>query len=539
LNLLGLLRSESSLSIPRLAVLAGIAAISNMLILVIINIAITDAANQEDSVWEAALFVVVILIYGTAQRHVMVTAISEIEMALEKIRIRIADKIRRCDLQPLEEIGRSTIYSGVQQQTTTISQSAIILVLGMQFGLLTIFTGLYIAWLSIPAILLTAVSTAGVIVFFLHRGRQLKINLLETVSRENALFDSLTNFLDGFKEVKLNTKRSNDLFCRFQEISNSATSLKVETQSSISSQFIISQIAFYSMVAIVVFVVPQITPAFSETITKTATAILFLIGPISGLVSAIPSLTSANAACESILNLESLLEETAETQTIKPALITEFKEICFDGVVFAYQDRKSGQPFSLGPINLKIKSGEILFISGGNGTGKSTLMKLLTGLYRPVQGVISLDGVALNNSSRDAYQTLFTAIFADYHLFDRLYGLYETEPKRIEQMIEYLGLTNKITIDGCGFNTLELSGGQKKRVALLVSILEDRPICVYDEVAADQDPAFRKRYYEEILPALKQQGKTVIAVTHDDSYFSAADHLLKMDSGRIVKNDGE
>lgn len=539
MNLLGLLRSESSLSIPRLAVLAGIAAISNMLILVIINIAITDAANQEDSVWEAALFVVVILIYGTAQRHVMVTAISEIEMALEKIRIRIADKIRRCDLQPLEEIGRSTIYSGVQQQTTTISQSAIILVLGMQFGLLTIFTGLYIAWLSIPAILLTAVSTAGVIVFFLHRGRQLKINLLETVSRENALFDSLTNFLDGFKEVKLNTKRSNDLFCRFQEISNSATSLKVETQSSISSQFIISQIAFYSMVAIVVFVVPQITPAFSETITKTATAILFLIGPISGLVSAIPSLTSANAACESILNLESLLEETAETQTIKPALITEFKEICFDGVVFAYQDRKSGQPFSLGPINLKIKSGEILFISGGNGTGKSTLMKLLTGLYRPVQGVISLDGVALNNSSRDAYQTLFTAIFADYHLFDRLYGLYETEPKRIEQMIEYLGLTNKITIDGCGFNTLELSGGQKKRVALLVSILEDRPICVYDEVAADQDPAFRKRYYEEILPALKQQGKTVIAVTHDDSYFSAADHLLKMDSGRIVKNDGE
>jgi len=510
-----------------------------MLILVIINIAITDAANLKDSAWEAALFVIVISIYCVAQRHVMITAIGEIEMVLEKIRVRIADKIRRCDLQPIEEIGRATIYSSVQQQTSTISQCAIILILGIQFGLLTVFTGLYIAWLSIPAILLTAASTIGVVIFFLYRGRLLKINLLETLRRENALFDSLTNFLDGFKEVKLNSDRSDDLFSRFQEISTSATSLKVETQSGISAQFIISQVAFYSMVAVVVFVVPQMSSTFSESITKTATAILFLIGPISGLVSSIPSLTSANAACENILQLESLLEETAEKQTIKPVSITEFKEISFENVVFTYHDRKSGKPFSIGPINLKIKSGEIVFVSGGNGTGKSTFMKLLTGLYYPVDGVICLDGEPLDYSSRIAYQTLFSAIFVDYHLFDRLYGLFNAEPERINQLIEYLELNGKISVNDYEFDTLELSGGQRKRLALLVSLLEDRPICVYDEVAADQDPAFRKRYYEEILPALKQQGKTVIAVTHDDRYFSVADHLLKMDSGRIVEIDKE
>lgn len=539
MNLLDLLRSESNLSMSRLFVLAGIAAVSNMLILVIINIAITDAANQEDSVWEAALFIIVISIYCISQRHVMVTAISEIELVLEKIRVRVADKIRRCDLQPLEEIGRSTIYSGVQQQTTIISQCAIVLVLGMQFGLLTVFTGIYIAWLSIPAILLTATSTTGVIIFFLHRGRKLKINILETVKRENALFDSLENFLDGFKEVKLNTDRSNDLFARFQEISNSATSLKVQTQSSISSQFIISQITFYAMVAVVVFIVPQMSPTFSESITKTATAILFLIGPISGLVSAIPNLTSANAACESILKLESLLEETAKKEITASTPLEGFKEITFENVVFSYQDRKSGLPFSVGPINLTVKAGEILFISGGNGTGKSTLMKLLTGLYHPAQGVIRLDGVPLTNSTRDEYQTLFSAIFADYHLFDKLYGLSDVARHRVDELLSYLELTNKVKVEDASFDTLELSGGQRKRLALLVSLLEDRPICVYDEVAADQDPAFRKRYYEEILPALKQQGKTLVVVTHDDRYYSVADHLLKMDSGRIVKYDGE
>ncbi|MFT4749173.1 MAG: putative ATP-binding cassette transporter [Pseudohongiellaceae bacterium] len=537
MKLLELLRSESNLSTPKLSVIAGIAAISNMLILVIINIAITDAANKEESVWEAVLFVFVISIYCVAQHHVMVTAISEIELVLEKIRIRIADKIRRCDLQSLEEIGRSAIYSGVQQQTTIISQCAIVLVLGIQFGLLTFFTGLYIAWLSIPAILLTATTTTGVIVFFLRRGRQLKINILETVERENALFDSLTDFLSGFKEVKLNRGRSNDLFNRFQEISNSATSLKVETQSRISTQFIISQITFYIMVAAVVFIVPQFSPSFSESITKTATAILFLIGPISGLVSAIPNLSSANAACESISRLEAQLEEEAKKEMTTLAPLVEFKEITFENVVFTYRDRKSGQPFSVGPINLNIKAGEILFISGGNGTGKSTLMKLLTGLYNPTQGVISLDGVPLNNSSRGEYRTLFSAIFADYHLFDRLYGLSNVGSAKVEEMLKYLELTDKVTIDDSGFDTLELSGGQRKRLALLVSLLEDRPICVYDEVAADQDPTFRKRYYEEILPSLKQQGKALIVVTHDDRYFSVADHLLKMDSGRIVKYD--
>jgi len=535
LNLLHLLRSESDISIPRMSVLAGVAALSNMLILVIINIAITDASNSEDSVWEAALFIIVISIYCIAQRHVTVTAIREIEMVLQKIRVRIADKIRRCDLQPIEEIGRATIYSSVQQQTSTISQCALILVLGVQFALLTVFTGLYIAWLSIPAILLTASSTIGVILFFLYRGRLLKINLLETLRLENVLFDSLTNFLDGFKEVKLNSDRSDDLFSRFQEISSTATALKVETQSSISAQFIISQVAFYSMVALVVFILPQFSSGFSESITKTATAILFLIGPISGLVGSIPSLTSANAACENILQLESLLEETAEKQANNPVPIKAFKEISFENVVFTYHVRKLGKPFSIGPINLKIKSGEMVFVSGGNGTGKSTFMKLLTGLYYPVDGVIRLDGEPLNYSSRIAYQTLFSAIFVDYHLFDRLYGLFKTEPERINRLIDYLELTGKISIKDFEFDTLELSGGQRKRVALLVSLLEDRPICVYDEVAADQDPTFRKRYYEEILPALKQQGKTVIAVTHDDRYFSRADHLFKMDSGSIVE----
>jgi putative ATP-binding cassette transporter len=98
-------------------------------------------------------------------------------------------------------------------------------------------------------------------------------------------------------------------------------------------------------------------------------------------------------------------------------------------------------------------------------------------------------------------------------------------------------LTGKTQVVDGKFDTLELSGGQKKRLALVVSLLEKRPVCVFDEVGADQDPAFRRKFYKEILPTLLQEGKTIVVVTHDDKYFDVADRLLKMDEGRFVTDD--
>lgn len=537
MNLLALLRRESTMSIRTLLLLAGIAGVSNAGVLAIINSAVADATNKEHSAQDAMLFVIFMTIYFVAQRHVMLTAIEEIEMVLARIRVRIANKIRHVDLKPLEDIGWAAIYSSVQKETMTISQSASILVLGIQFSILVFFTAIYVAWLSLPAFFLSAITTTAVAVFFLKRAEQLKIALHETLELENKLFDSLTNLLKGFKEIRMNTARSRDVFESFQQISDAATASKIKTQAEVSSQFILSQIAFYFMVAVVVFIVPQLSSTFSETIVEVTTAILFLIGPIGGVVNAVPNLATANAATESILELESLLETSAnEVPDVEPKPIN-FKEIALEHVVFTYGDSSTLDPFTVGPIDLKIKAGEMVFISGGNGVGKSTLLKLLTTLYYPIQGVVSIDGQPIGVTRREDYRNLFSVIFTDYHLFDRLYGLTEVDPERIEQMIDYLELPDKVKVVNHEFETLQLSGGQRKRLALLVCLLEDRPICIFDEVAADQDPAFRRKYYEEILPTLKEQGKTIVAVTHDDQYFDVADRLLKLEAGRIVNDD--
>ena len=77
--------------------------------------------------------------------------------------------------------------------------------------------------------------------------------------------------------------------------------------------------------------------------------------------------------------------------------------------------------------------------------------------------------------------------------------------------------------------------GQRKRLALIVALLEDKPIYVFDEWAADQDAEFRQRFYEQIIPDLVARGKTVIAVTHDDRWFHKCDQLLKLDYGKLSK----
>jgi putative ATP-binding cassette transporter len=180
------------------------------------------------------------------------------------------------------------------------------------------------------------------------------------------------------------------------------------------------------------------------------------------------------------------------------------------------------------------RSGEIVFITGGNGSGKTTLMKLLAALYRPDSGHIVLGDIALSPATEAWIRDQISIIFSDFHLFRRLYGLGTQDPERVAALLREMQIDQKTAIQGDSFTTINLSTGQRKRLALIVTILEDKPVVIFDEWAADQDPSFRRKFYEEILPGLKAKGKIVICVTHDDRYFDVADRRLKMEFGRMV-----
>ena len=96
-----------------------------------------------------------------------------------------------------------------------------------------------------------------------------------------------------------------------------------------------------------------------------------------------------------------------------------------------------------------------------------------------------------------------------------------------------LQLDHKVRIEDGAFSTIHLSQGQRKRLALLTSYLEDRPIYVFDEWSADQEPMFREIFYRHLLPGLRAKLKTVVVITHDDRYFDAADRIIELDYGRF------
>ena len=194
--------------------------------------------------------------------------------------------------------------------------------------------------------------------------------------------------------------------------------------------------------------------------------------------------------------------------------------------------------FKLGPITLEIKKSQITFIIGGNGSGKSTLSKILSLHEQPTSGCVLFDDEAVTADNLNSYREQVCAIYTSFYLFDCLLG--EITPEKLETAQKYLtelGMDDKVTIDNGYFSTTRLSDGQRKRLALLVTFLEDRDIYLFDEWAADQDPIFKEVFYTELLPELKAQGKTVFVITHDDKYFGYADRLLKMESGQLSETN--
>jgi putative ATP-binding cassette transporter len=221
---------------------------------------------------------------------------------------------------------------------------------------------------------------------------------------------------------------------------------------------------------------------------------------------------------------------------VPPATLVEAVEL--RGVDFTYHS--GDDEFHLGPIDLTLKRGEVVFLIGGNGSGKTTLVKLLIGLYTPDRGEVRLNGERITPDNLDWYRQHFSTVFFDFHLFDKLLGAFAPDmdvDALANHYLQQLELDKKVTIASRSFSNIELSQGQRKRLALLAALIEERPVCVFDEWAADQDPHYKEIFYSRILPMLKTGDKIVLVVTHDDRYFQHGDRVIKLDEGKLISSE--
>ena len=530
--------NESDAPKAQIMLMAVISGLASGMLLAVINVAAEQVSNQGAEAQLFLFYLIAFALFVQTQKYALSQATIAVEELICQIRVRIADKIRRSELRFIEETG-SSMYAPLTKDSNLISQMALVLVMSGQSVIVLAFSALYLAWLSPLSLLITVVFIGSTMMVYLSHEKSISEELQRASQKETQFFESFEHILEGFKELKINRHKNDDVFKHIKQNSEETKELKVTSGLRLVTDIMFSQVSFYLLLAILVFIMPLFSPTHSEVIFKITAAILFIIGPVGQFATAMPMIAKSNIAINNIYQLEAQLDEVAGHQTepiVTPPLLS-FKEIKLADMTFHYRNKSGKTLFSLNSINLTLRQGEMLFIVGGNGSGKSSLLKLLTGLYHPTTGFLYVDDEEINSSDYQSYRELFAIIFTDFHLFDRLYGLGEIDESRLKSLLRLVELNKKTKyIDG-KFTNLDLSTGQKKRLAFITAVLEDKPIYIFDELAADQDPPFRKKFYEVILPDLKKQGKTIIAVTHDDKYFRVADRVLKMEYGQLVNYD--
>ncbi|HKX85644.1 MAG TPA: cyclic peptide export ABC transporter [Flavobacterium sp.] len=448
---------------------------------------------------------------------------------------KIFDKILKTSLITLEKLGSQRFYTAIEdlrifstfpEVVTHTINSLLMLVLCM----------VYLFTLSVSSALtvVTLIILIAVTYFIVINTMSKKVTNLRKYNEH--YYEYVDDVIKGFKGFKLSGLRRENLMNKHLSPNReNAKVLDFNINYVFLSINLISQYGLYLVIGVILFLLPEIGLLEREDVVSYVVVLLFLAGPINNLINMqniYTRLSVANRRINNFLKDFDAVEATAEIQNTTPGV---FNSLDFNNISFAYENDAAEKTFALGPINLSIEKGETIFIIGGNGSGKSTFINILTGLYQPSEGEVILNGE--NSNQKTPTQNLISAVFTDNHIFSHNYDDYSLENnKDYQELLKIMELDNVILDDKEESARRPFSKGQSKRMSMIFALLEEKPILVLDEWAADQDPHFRKYFYENLLPRLKQEGKTIIAVTHDDAYFKYADRILKFDYGQIVKD---
>ncbi|MEW5917942.1 MAG: cyclic peptide export ABC transporter, partial [Gemmatimonadota bacterium] len=450
---------------------------------------------------------------------------------------RLLDRIQAANLRVVENVGVMPLHYHLLVSIGQLSKA---------YGaLLTFATSLvmlccnlvYLGWLSPLGFGAAAVViVVGVAVHFYQE----RVNLprrLRLDELERGVHGRYHETLSGYKELRLSDARTADYRGRMDRDNETvvAEGLRVTRTSTLGE--IASRFFQFLLVFLLIFALPLFSSVEAVVILQMMTAVFVTMGPLTGVVDGIPAFTRARVALGAMRMLQREIFESREPpEPASGAALPPFESIELKGICFDFEDQDA-ERFRLGPVDLSVRRGEVLFVIGGNGSGKSVLMRVLTGLYHHRAGEIRYNGCALTSGQRQAYREQFAAVFGDFHLFREWLGA-PPDPIRVQYWLERLDLADKTRYANGQFASVTLSAGQRRRLALLVALLEDRPILVLDEFGAEQDPAHKRMFYRELIPEMKARGATLVVVTHDDTYFGVADRVLKMEFGRVVSPEG-
>jgi putative ATP-binding cassette transporter len=514
-----------------LAVIAGgaLAGLGSSALIAVVNAALAAQSSKVLLVAFLALCIAV-PIFGYFSEALLIRYTSQVVYNLQ---LRLAGQILTGPYRLLEELGAHRLLATITDDINSISVAATNFPVLLTQCFIMAGCLIYLGWLSLPLLgVVLAYMAVGLMAYYVPLKKSTKLFRLARGERDT-FFRHIRALIEGIKELKLNRRqREGFMEQQFERAAGSVQeySSQANTLSAVAAHC--GQALFVILLGLLVFFSPRMVAIDSHILTGYAFTILFMISPLITILNTVPLFTRAGVAAEKIEALGLSFSKYPGEPTSEEQPFVFWNKLELVAVTHAYCRSPEVSEFCLGPLDLTFRPGELVFLVGGNGSGKTTLAKLIVGLYEPLNGEMRLDGRTVTLANRDHYRQCFSAVFSDFYLFDHLYSLSAQElAAKAPDYIKMLQLHEKVTIDGNKLSTVDLSQGQRKRLALLTAYLEDRPIYVFDEWAADQDPIFKEVFYHQILPQLKARKKTVLVISHDDRYYHVADRLIRLERG--------
>jgi putative ATP-binding cassette transporter len=522
-----------------LSVVAGVGAgAATVALLATINSILNSPGGMtEDLLWPF-ITLCVLALTGRAVSDMSTNFVGQRLVA--QVRKMLARKILAAPIDALERYRTHRLTPVLTQDVDMISDvaftlAASIVALSVAIGCLG-----YLAWLSLPlfgwlagalvigAAVQTHTQARGIEGFWMAR------------EYEEGLHKAYRGISEGAKELRMHrARRVNVLRTQIDSVVDSIQAINRKAINTYVFATAFGSALFFLLIALVLTWAAVVRPP-QGIVSGFVLVLLFLKGPIDQIVGALPGVGRAKVAFERIADLSKLFANPEIDAGRDPVALTGTLSQLLEmrGVRYAFP-APDGQPaFTMGPIDVTFRAGEISFIVGDNGSGKTTLIKLLLGLYAPQDGEICWDGRPVTADNRDDYRQLFSTVFSDFYLFEDLFAGENVEghvlPDTAFPYLQRLEIAHKVSVEDGSFSTVDLSTGQRKRLALVHAYIEGRPVLVFDEWAADQDPAFRHLFYTQLLPELRDKGHLVIAISHDDRYFHVADRVLQISGGKVV-----
>jgi putative ATP-binding cassette transporter len=537
LSFILLLLRRSTASVITIAVIGSVAGLCNSALLALISEALRDRASVTTMMIAAYLALSMGVMVSNLLPELLLSRLSR-SLAAD-LRLRIGQRVLAAPLRRLEGLGQGPVLAALTHDLQTVVATAAALPSFVISTTIVLGCLSYMAWLSVQGLLLVLPAMAMLAVIYALGANKLSPLWRGERDAQDDLYRQQQHVLQGVKELKLHQRRRGEFFERdFAPAVEEARRTGVRVSDSVAVFGNFMHFFTWLVLGLVLFGLDRLSPSDTSATNGYVMTLMYMWGSFRTLIENVGRWTQSGIALDKLSQLDvSLSEAMKDEASSEPGpepVPSERHEVCFRGVTYSFEGQ-DGHAFRVGPLDLELRPGELVFVVGGNGSGKTTLAKLLTGLYVPEGGQLLWNGAPVTDQNREAYRNTFSAIFSDFHLFETLRGVPST---RLEEHVgEYLrlfSLEKKLHVVDGRFSTTSLSTGQRKRLAMLVALLEDRPFYLFDEWAADQDPEFREVFYRKLLPELAARGKGVLVITHDDRFFHLAHRVIKLEYGRLV-----